>query len=263
MFRKLTLFSLVLSLAVLTGCSLPFSTSSKVDKYLSEVTTIFNQSQTNLNQVGEDLIVDDFDKDKLKQNIDLLSQAIEEEESRYQEISQIDTPSVAHDLREKIDQYYNKQLEFLTESKELFEYLLVSEQYWNQDPGYISQLENIQYNNLSQLANKLENLANKARQDQEDLKDIKTNDTTSDYHDQLIKLYKGTADFFVELAQAVRDENIAKIDSAGKQLEDIASSASNAFTDLKITNKFSQYSDELNQLIQQIEQEIDKLRTDF
>ncbi len=240
---------------------MPFSTSSQVDQYISEVTEIFNQSQSNLNKVGEELVVEDFDQEKLSQNVETLEEIIEKEKSREAEIKKITTPPAAEELSKKLDQYYQKQHNFLIDSKDLFEYLLASEKYWNQDPAYLSKLENIQYSNLTQLANKLDDLGDKAQKDLEDLKDIETTKTTKDYHDQLIKVYKGSADFFDELAQAVRDENTEKIDLAASQLEDIASSASNAFTDLKITNSFSQYSDELNQLTQEIEEEIEKLKS--
>jgi hypothetical protein len=264
MKKRLVIFSLlVVSLLTLTGCNLPFSQGARVNNYLNKVKKAYQNSQVNLDEVGQELTVKDFDKAKLQEDVNSLGQAIIEEQARYQLIKDLNPPQPASELDSKLNQYYKKELKALEESKNLYSYLLATEEYWNQDPAYLNKLENLTYDNLDQLATRLDNLSEQAQKSLKDLENINANETTQEYHDQLVKLYKGTSDFFVDLAQAVRDEDNSQIEMAADRLEEVASSASNSFSDLKLNDKFGNYSDEINEISKQIEQEISDLEKQY
>jgi len=263
MLKRATLILLFISLVMLTGCNLPFSTASGVNCYLNKAGQIFHESQFRLDQVGESLTIEDFNKEKLEEDVSKLEEAISQEQTSFEQIKNLNPPQPATELESKLNQYYQTELQALNESKNLYSYLMESEEYWNQDPVYISKLEKLNYSSLDQLANKLDNLSNQARKDLKALRNIEANQTTQDYHEQLIKIYKGTADFFNDLSQAVKDEDLSGIELATDQLEAVATSASNVFSDLKLSNQFSSYSNELNSLSNQINSEIDRLGQEY
>ncbi len=263
MIKRTSLILLLISLIFLTGCNLPFSTASRVSSYTSKVEEIFKESQSRLDQVGENLTIKEFNQEKLQEDVSSLEEAISQEQASYNQIKNLNPPQPAKELESKLDQYYKEELEALNDSKDLYSYLLSTEEYWNQDPAYISKLENLNYSSLDQLATKLENLAEQARDDLRELRNIEANKTTQGYHEQLIKIYKGTSDFFSDLVQAVEDEDVSQIESAADRLEEVATSASNAFSDLKLSEQFSNYSEELNSLSNQINSEIDRLKKEY
>lgn len=106
--REFGLFILCFSLIFLLGCQLPFSVSYQVKNYLSEAEAVFNQSQSELDSVGNELETENLTQEKIKNNVEILSATIDREQANFSKIKDLNPPQPAEQLEADLNSYYQK-----------------------------------------------------------------------------------------------------------------------------------------------------------